>query len=84
MGYQEEFSADDVNELLADDLSLANSLYTLIIENGDIRTFLLTKLRERAERLEEADEQDNDWNDWRSLQNAIDADEARYINQSCF
>jgi hypothetical protein len=49
MGYQENFTAEEITELLADDLSLAASLATLILENGDINAFLVTKLRERAE-----------------------------------
>jgi hypothetical protein len=49
MGYQEKFTEEDLTELLGDDLSLAASLATLINDNGDIRTFLLNKLREREE-----------------------------------
>jgi hypothetical protein len=49
MAYKYEFSEDEVNELLGEDLSIAASLATLINTNGDIRSFLIAKLEEREE-----------------------------------
>jgi hypothetical protein len=51
MAYESKFTTEDVNELLADDLSIAASLATLIIEGGDIRAFLIMKLEAREEEL---------------------------------
>lgn len=87
MGYQEKFTEEEVEELFADDLSLAFSISELINKGGDIHVFLTKKLLERREAIEEYQRSqelssNEDWKDWNSLQNTIDAEKARYINQT--
>jgi hypothetical protein len=81
MAYQYKFSEEEVNELLGEDLSLAASLTTLINENGNIRAFFVRKLEQIQERAEDREDERDDWN---SLQDRVDANEARYINQMYF
>lgn len=45
------FTEDELNELLGEDLSLADSLAKLINGNGDLRAFFIQKLEDRQEEL---------------------------------
>lgn len=51
MANEYTFTADELTELLGEDLSLAASLAELINNGGDIRSFLVEKLLEREEEL---------------------------------
>lgn len=81
MGYQENFTEEQVQDLLDEDLSVASSLATLINENGDIRTFLVKKLKELQEQADDAMDEIDDWN---ALQDKVEASEAQYINKIYF
>lgn len=88
MATEYKFNEEDLVELIGDDLSLPASLATLINEGGDIRAFLVKKLEKREQELavfhlsQSGSYGDSD--DWNSIQDAVDAREARYINAQCF
>lgn len=87
MTSQYKFSEQDLIELIGDDVSLPGSLATLINEGGDIRSYFIKKLQEREEesaKLHLSQSGYSDADDWNSMQDAVDAREASYINQTCF
>lgn len=88
MAYIYKFTEEEVNELLGEDLSLAASLATLINDNGDIRAFLIKKLEAREKELAAFHlSQSGSYSaseDWNSIQDAVEAREAAYINSHHF
>src|SRR6185437_15326291 len=89
MSYHEKFTEEEVIELLEEDVSLAQSISSLINDRGDICAFLKTKLLERREKSPEFLQMQEEMvremiDDWNALQDAVDATEARYINEHCF
>lgn len=86
MAYEYKFTEADLIELIGDDLSLPASLAALINDGGDIRSFLIKKLEEREEELTRfhLSQRDVELGDWKSIQDAVEAREAKYINQTYF
>lgn len=88
MAYVYKFTEDELVELIGDDLSLPASLAALINDNGDIRSFLLNKLLEREEELAifhlSQSQKNSDLEDWNSIEDAVEAREAAYINSHHF